>query len=235
MTAFVLVHGAFHGGWCWQRVVPLLRAAGHDVYCPTLTGLGERRHLAGPRVTALTHALDVANLIEFEDLRDAVLVGHSYAGVVISKALESVQERVRQLVYLDAIVLRHGEVYADTRPPEWRERTFRTAKEQGFGFLIPPPAPATFGVVDPADVVWVEPRLTPQPLATMSEPVDLRRFYELSTPRTYIHCTAFDLALHAERASALDWPRIDLDAAHDLMVTEPQRLADLLQELAASS
>jgi pimeloyl-ACP methyl ester carboxylesterase len=235
MTAFVLVHGAYHGGWCWQRVAPLLRAEGHDVYCPTLTGLGDRRHLAAPRVTALTHALDVANLMEFEDLRDAILVGHSYAGVVISKALESVHDRVRQAVYLDAIVLHSGEVYADTRPPEWRERTYRNASEHGFGFLIPPPAPAFFGVTEPADVAWVQPRLTPQPLATMSEPVDLHRFYELSTPRTYVHCSAFDLVLHADRASALGWSRIDLDAQHDLMVTEPQRLAQLLLEVEAGS
>lgn len=232
MAVFVLVHGAYHGGWCWSRTTPLLRCAGHDIYTPTLTQLGERRHLVGPRVTALTHALDVANLIEFEDLREVVLVGHSYAGVVISKALEYVSERVRCLVYLDAVVLHSGEVYADTRPPEWREKMFASAAERGFGFLIPPPPASAFGVNDLDDAAWVEARLTPQPLATMSEPVDLRRFYELSTPRTYIHCSRFDLHLHAERARALGWPRLDLDAEHDLMITEPERLASLLVDIA---
>lgn len=231
MAVFVLVHGAFHGGWCWQRLTPLLRAAGHEVYTPTLSGLGDRRHLVHPRITALTHAEDVVNLFYFEDLRDVVLVGHSYAGVVIAKAAESLAERLRRLVFLDAVVIHHSEIYFEARTREMREGAQRGAREQGFGWLMPPRPVADFGITVPADVAWVEPRLTPQPLATMSESIDLRRFYELTTPRTYIHCRRYGLAAHADRASALGWQRIDLDAEHDLMITEPQRLARVLLDL----
>src|SRR5438128_128006 len=105
MATFVLVHGAWHGGWCWKRVTPLLRAAGHEVYATTLTGLGERVHLASPNVGLALHVQDVVGVLEYEDLRDVILVGHSYGGIVISGVADRVPERLRHLVYLDALVL----------------------------------------------------------------------------------------------------------------------------------
>src|SRR5215216_473082 len=108
MTTFVLVHGGWHGGWCWKRVAPLLRDAGHDVYTPTLTGLGERVHLASPQVNLTTHITDVVNVIEFEDLSEVVLVGHSYGGVVITGVASKVSDRIKDLVYLDAFVAKDG-------------------------------------------------------------------------------------------------------------------------------
>src|SRR3712207_5745958 len=109
MTTYVLVHGAWHGGWCWKKVVPLLRTAGHEVYTPTLTGLGERAHLLSPTITLDTHILDVVNVLEYEELLDVVLVGHSYAGAVISGVADRAPTQVAQLVYLDAFVPRDGE------------------------------------------------------------------------------------------------------------------------------
>src|SRR5687768_18076653 len=118
MATFVLVHGAFVGGWCWRWVAPYLRGAGHDVYCPTLTGSGERVHLASPRVDLATHVEDVVNVLHYEDLRGVVLVGHSYGGMVITGAAERVSERLARLVYLDAFVPQDGQALADLLPPD---------------------------------------------------------------------------------------------------------------------
>src|SRR4051812_23108269 len=118
MTTFVLVHGSRHGGWSWKRVAPLLRAAGHDVFTPTLTGVGERVHLAAPEVDLHLHVTDVANVLAFEDLTDVVLVGHSYAGMVITGVAEVASERLRQLVYLDALVPEAGQSAFDVWWPD---------------------------------------------------------------------------------------------------------------------
>src|SRR6185312_289139 len=115
---FVLVHGAWHGGWCWKRVSPLLRALGHEVFTPTLTGLGERQHLMSPEVGLDTHIKDVLGVLEYEDLHDVILVGHSYAGMVIAGVAEKAAERIAHLVYLDAFVPADGKSLADYQPPE---------------------------------------------------------------------------------------------------------------------
>src|SRR5215211_1043953 len=121
MATFVLVAGAWHGGWCWRKVTPLLRAAGHEVFAPTLTGLGERSHLAHPDVGLTTHIQDIVNLLEYEDLNDVVLVGHSYSGMVITGVAEQVPGRLAHLVYLDAFVPENGQALVDLLPPEGRQ------------------------------------------------------------------------------------------------------------------
>src|SRR5918999_880296 len=141
MAAYVLVGGGWLGGWCWQRVARLLREEGHDAYPVTLTGLGERVHLTNPEVDLETHITDVVNLIEFEDLRQVVLVGHSYAGLVITGVADRVPERFAQLVYLDTGAFPDGTVLIDSFPPETKRYVERQVEESGDGWRFPMPPP----------------------------------------------------------------------------------------------
>ena len=140
MSAYVLVGGAWLGGWCWQHVARRLREAGHEAYPVTLTGLGERSHLSNPKVNLDTHITDVVKLIEFEDLCDVVLLGHSYAGIVVTGAADRVTERIAQLVYLDSGPAPDGVSFLDTQLPEIREHTEWQVTEHGNGWLIPVPS-----------------------------------------------------------------------------------------------
>src|SRR5215212_8775128 len=140
MSVYVLVGGGWLGGWCWQEVARRLREEGHDVYPVTLTGLGERVHLASPEVDLETHITDVVNLIEFEDLRDVVLLGHSYAGIVVTGAADQIPDRIAQLVYLDSGPVPDGLAFLDTQPPEIRENTEREVRTHGDGWRLPMPS-----------------------------------------------------------------------------------------------
>ena len=153
MPTFVLVHGTGHGGWCWQKVAPLLRAAGSEVYAPTLTGLGDRSHLLDCGVDLTTHITDVASLLFYEDISDVVLVGHSYAGMVITGVAAIVPERLRLLVYLDAYVPDEGQSEFDLWPSEMRAEI--QADEAAGRGLRPPPTPALMGITDPELADWV--------------------------------------------------------------------------------
>ncbi len=234
MSAFVLVHGAFHGGWCWRRLVPLLRAGGHAVYAPTLTGLGERAHLAGPEVGLATHIADVCAVLESEDLKDVVLVGHSYSGMVIAGVAERAPERVKRLVYLDAFVPEDGQSLADIKGRDWLESARKRASESGDGWRLDPPSSRYFDVLDEADIAWADARLTAQPIKTFEEPVRLRNRKTAVIPRAYIACMAqednFEWVL--ERARARGWECFELDAGHDAMITAPGELAETLLSLA---
>src|SRR5262249_14497470 len=136
MITYVLVHGAWHGGWCWKKVTPLLRASGYAVFTPTLTGLGERSHLLSPEVSLHTHIQDVVAVVEYEDLREVMLVGHSYGGMVITGVAERVPARLSQLVYLDAFVPEHGQALLDLHSPDERARFQELARTQGEGWRI---------------------------------------------------------------------------------------------------
>src|SRR5919199_6117726 len=140
MATYVLVGGAWLGGWCWQKVARRLRDNGHDAYPATLTGLGERVHLASPRVDLETHIIDVVNLIEYEDLRDVVLLGHSYAGIVVTGAADRIPERIAKLVYLDSGPVSDGLTFLDTQPPEVRQHTEREVTRHGDGWRLPMPS-----------------------------------------------------------------------------------------------
>ena len=164
MAAFVLVHGAFHGGWYWRDVFAHLRAAGHEVFAPTLTGLGERRHLASPAVDLSTHVQDVANLLEWEDLQGVVLVGHSYGGMVITGVADRLAERLAALIYLDAAVPEDGQCVLDLQAPERRESILEEVVANG-GWLWPPRTAEFYGVRDPAKQAWVDARCVPQPFS----------------------------------------------------------------------
>jgi pimeloyl-ACP methyl ester carboxylesterase len=234
-TTFVLVHGAWHGGWCWGKVSPLLRAAGHAVYTPTLTGLGERAHLLAPTVDLQTHVQDIVGVLDYDDLSSVVLVGHSYGGMVISGVVDRLPERVAQVVFLDAFVPERDqsalELLAPQRSAQFREQ----AKLEGDGWLVPAPAPELYGVVEPADLEWVRPRLGPQPLATLDQPLELRGTGASDFARAYIACTEYPAFRPFAERARLDqaWRYREIASGHDAMIVKPRELADILLDLGA--
>ncbi len=235
MTTFVLVHGSNGGGWVWQKLAPLLRAAGHVVYTPTLTGLAARSHLLGCGVDLTTHITDVAQLLFYEDLSQVVLVGNSYAGMVITGVAARVPERLKLLVYLDAYLPEAGQREADLWPPD--RRAMAEAAEAPAKGLAQAPPPAIFGVTDPALVAWITARLTPQPVATYTEPAPSGNAASAALPRVFIHCTANPPATpnvfgpFAAKARAWGWEVRELAAGHLAMLTAPRELAALLLAL----
>ena len=235
MTTFVLVHGGWVGGWYWGRVSPLLEAVGHRVFTPTLTGLGERSHLCSPAIDLDTHIKDVTNVIEYEDLRGVVLVGHSYGGMVITGVAEHAAERLVHLCYLDAFVPDDGQALADLVGPAIVADAREKAQLSSDGSHVPMPFPlAAVGVEKDADVIWMTPRLTPQPLNTILRPVRLANPAARTLPRTFIYCNKpalgfFDGFAQKPRSG---WRYREIATGHTAMVTEPRRVADLLLEIA---
>jgi pimeloyl-ACP methyl ester carboxylesterase len=238
MATFVLVHGSNGGGWVWHRLRPLLRAAGHEVYAPTLTGLADRSHLLACGVNLTTHITDVANLLVYEDLTEVALVGNSYAGMVITGVAARVPERLKMLVYLDAYAPADGQSQFDLLPAETRAARQAEAAARG-GVTLPPP-PAIFGVTDQALAQWIAARTTLHPLATYTEPVPRGTAESAALQRVYIHCTGNpattpDLfASSAEKARASGWQVHELAAGHLAMLTAPRELAALLLDVVAS-
>ena len=233
---YVLVHGAWHGGWCWSRILPALRSDGAEVYPVTLTGLGDRVHLLSRDVGLGTHIADVAGVIEAEELSDVVLVGHSYAGFVVSAVADRVPERIARLVYLDAIVPRNGECAFDRLSPQSRERFETRSRSEGDGWLLPVSVATAdyLGLVADDDIDFVLPRLAPHPMRTLREPVTLgARFRQ--TPRTYINCIG-DRPSGQPRTAQADGidDYHELRTGHDAMVTDPQGLVALLRRAAAT-
>jgi pimeloyl-ACP methyl ester carboxylesterase len=234
-VAFVLVHGGRHGGWCWARVVPLLREAGHDVYTPTLTGLGERAHLLRPEIGLETHIEDLVAVFEFEDITDAVLVGHSYAGLVVAGAMEQIATRVRSVVLIEALVPRSGESMVDIVAPEIKRQLQQLAEREGEGWYLPTTDASFYGVSEPADAAWLNSKLTAQPLRTYTDPIGTaERVW--AHPGMFIECAPSQLTpalLQRMRARSEVEPRFAyrvVECAHDVMVTEPELLVDLMFE-----
>ena len=231
---FVLVHGVWHGGWCWSRVANILRARGHRVTAPTQTGLGERSHLLSPQITIQTFVDDIVRHLHFEDLFKVVLVGHSFGGIPITGVADLVPDRIAKLIYLDAIMLESGETWLSLLPDDMaRDRTELAQKTSG-GLTLPPAPADSFGVSRPEDIAFVEPRLTPHPFRTFTTALDLKNPVGNSLPADYIRCTdpAYRPAIVAlDRAQILGWPVEEIATGHDAMVTEPQALADLFEGL----
>lgn len=232
MTAFVLLHGAWHGGWCWARVAAILRARGHSVTTPTQTGLGERRHLLTPEVTLTTFGEDLRLHLEYEDLREAVAVGHSFAGSALSHAAERARDRIARLVYLDSTLVFGGEAPFDSNPPETVALRRQMARDFSGGLSLPPPPAEAFGVTEPADVRWLEAKMTPHPLRTFETRLEIEGPPGAGLPAEYIVCTEplyAPLATARERARTLGWRVRGLASGHDAMVTAPEALADILE------
>ena len=237
MATYVLVHGGGHGGWCYQRVARILRAAGHDVYTPTLTGLGERAHLLDHRVDLNRHIEDVVAVLHFEDLRDVILVGHSYGGMVITGIADRAADRVGKLVYLDAANPVNGQSLVDVSCPIIEAvRPMGTVVDGTELVLLPgPDAGLLYGVTDPADLAWMADRLTGHPWVCFEQRLELTNEDALwAIPQYHVVCTSTlatrDPELMARaRAEGRLW---DIDTGHDLMLTEPERTADALLQVA---
>jgi len=206
--------------------VPLLQAAGHRALTVTLTGLGDRAHLISPSINLDTHVTDVASMLEMDDLDDVVLVGHSYGGMVICGAAERAWRRVRQLVYLDALVPRHGQSGFDLNSAQFREKLEAEAKQKGDGYKIEPLV-GILGITDPDDLEWVRARLRPHPIGTFRQPVDAPTFAS-HIPSTFILCKQFGFDATAERCRRSGWPVLEIDCGHDAMVVKPRELSEAL-------
>ncbi len=241
MASFVLVHGNWHGGWCWKKLVPLLKTAGHEVFTPTLTGLGERSHMVNRDINLDTHINDVVNLMQFEDLKDVILVGHSYAGMVIAGAADVSSSRIRHLVYLDAVTPGDDQSCYDCLP-QVVGKLRRIADTIGDGWLIIyQPELGTFGVSDPDDQKWLVERLRPQPLATNLQKVRFRNQFAMALPKSFIWCSGRDQSGRTKIRE--DWPCLpasfptgwgfyEIRTGHDAMVTAPGELAKTLVDIA---
>ncbi len=233
---FVLVHGAWHGGWCWREVATSLRAQGHQVFTPTMTGLGERAHLLDANTGLSSCIADIAGVIIAEELQEVILVGHSFAGPVITGVADRIPECLKQLVYLDALVVQHGQSALSLFSAEVQQERSRTIDAEGLRMAIP--APEKFGVTDPAQQAWLLRRLTPHPLKAYTEPLLLQHPLGNGLPKTYVAVTD---PWYPPLAALREWLRVQPDwqwreiaAGHDAMATSPEALAALLEELATA-
>ncbi len=233
---FVLAHGSWHGGWCWDRVADRLRAKGHTVYTPSFTGMGDRAHLLSKDITIDTFVEDLVQVIQREELTRIVLVGHSFGGVPISGVADRLPERIAHLVYLDSVVVESGRSAFSYYPPAEAEARTKAAEKatNGLAVPVPQPLPAAWGLGkegDP-DYEWVRRRLSPHPLRTYTTPLTIRALVGNSLPRTYVHSTQPSYpVLEASRQLVRSWSGwrwVDLTAPHDSMITHPDDVAGVL-------
>ena len=233
---YVLVHAAWHGGWCWVRVADRLRAAGHRVLTPTLTGLGERSHLLRPGITLDVFIEDIVNEIETEEVRDVYLVGHSFSGRTVAGVADRIPDRIRRVVFLDAGLAQNGESVLDTIAPAQREQRIKAALDLDGVKAIAVPKPQVLGVTAPEDVAWLERRLRPQPFSSYESPLRIAHPLGNNLPCTYIRCTEPlfpSVTPSADYAkSRKDWQYLELKTGHDAMVISPGPLAEMLIGLA---
>lgn len=239
MATYVLVHGGGHGGWCYRRVARLLQAEGHEVFTPTLTGLGERAHLLDDRVDLNRHIEDVVALLHYEDLREVILVGHSYGGMVVTGVADRAANRVGKLVFLDAANPVNGQSLVDVAGPVINAvRPMGTVVDGMELVLLPAPdAGLLYGVTDPDDLAFMADRLTPHPWICFEQPLQLTNEDSLwAIPQYHIVCTSTlatrDRGLMGRaRAEGRLW---EIDAGHDVMLTEPEKTAAALRQVAAA-
>lgn len=232
-ATFVLVHGAWRGGWCWVRLADRLRGLGHRVLLPTLTGLGERSHLLTHAIDLTTHVTDIVNLIRWRRLCRVVLVGHSYGGAVISMVVERVPEAVGSMVFLDAFVPDDGDNVAGLASRGMQAAIEAAAREEALA-LAPPPA--AFFAVNEADRHWVDDLCTPHPLAALTQPVVLSGARERIGRKTYIRATGFASPSFDAAATRLrhdpSWRVLEIGCGHDVMIDMPDALTGLLLDAA---
>ncbi len=243
MATFVLIHGAWHGGWCWWKVEPLLRQSGSRVYAPSLTGMGERSHLSqhlDPAAINLDlHIRDVVELLESQGLERVILVGHAYAGMVVTGVAEVCPQRLAHLVYVNGVVPQDGEAMVDqlnaVRGPEFTARV-RIAIKNREDFLPPPTTGEEirrrWAITDPEDQSWVLPRLCPQPVASFAQPVRLSRPEAEQISRSFILSSESGFDAVAEQARQSGWGLYQLDTGHDPMITKPREVAEILLDIA---
>jgi pimeloyl-ACP methyl ester carboxylesterase len=238
MARYVLVHGGGHGGWCYQPVARIMRAQGHEVYTPTLTGLGEREHLLSSSVDLETHITDVAKLLQFEDLEDVILVGHSYGGMVISGVADRATKRIGNLVFLDAAMPQNGQSLVDHAGPFMAAARSRSRVVNGIELvLFPGEDPMNFfGVKDPEQIAWMKPKLTPHPWKCFEQKLVLKNEAAMrKLPQSVIVCSSHMNDQARAALKALSNGRFwEIDTGHDLMITEPAAVAGMLSQLASA-
>jgi len=226
MATFVLVHGAWHGSWCWARVRRGLLEQGHRVFTPTLTGVAEQSHAMSSDIDLQRHIDDVTNLIRWEELDSVILCGHSYGGCVISGVADVVPERIAALIYLDAFLLEDGECLHDLLPAEHRELQVSLANDHGDGWRVPP-IPAEIFNVNAVDRDWVDRQCTPQPLATFQQPLRLRGGPSQVARNHFIYASDWEgtpFTACYDRAKARGWTTSEIACGHDVMLDRPEAL-----------
>lgn len=230
---FVLVHGAWHGGWCWRRVSDLLEKKGHKVFTPTMTGLGERCHLIDPKVNLATHITDIVNVIKWENLNDIVLVGHSYGGAIISGVAEQAPQSIGSIVFLDAFVPENGDSL-DARASQPVREAIAAGVQRGDTTMKA--VPASVFRVNEKDRAWVDAKCTPHPMATLTDKITLTGAREKIAKKTYIRAKGYPSVPFDGYQEKLKgntaWRVYEMPCGHDAMVDMPDRLTEILVEVA---
>ena len=231
---FLLIHGAWHGGWVWNEISEILNYQGYSVSTPTLTGLGEKKHLLSSKITIDTFIEDVVNHIIFENLNNIILVGHSFAGSVISGVADKLKNRIQKLIYFDAVILKDGQKPFDIAPKELVKQRIELAKRFGNGISIPAPSADAFGVFDVKKSLLLEEKLTPHPLSTYQSKLTIKNEIGNGIPLFYIFCNDpvyKSLESSREVVRKLKWPIFELNAGHDAMLTHPKETLNLLMKI----
>ena len=231
---FLLIHGAWHGGWVWNEISEILRYQRYSVSTPTLTGLGEKKHLLSSKITIETFIEDVVNHIIFENLNNIILVGHSFAGSVISGVADRLKDRIQKLIYFDAMILIDGQKPFDITPKETVEQRIELAKKFGNNISIPAPSANAFGVFDIKKSLLLEEKLTPHPLSAFQSKLILKNEVGNGIPLSYIFCTKpvyKSLESSREVVRKMKWPIFELNAGHDAMLTHPKETLNLLMKI----
>ncbi len=238
MATFVLVHGAWHGGWCWSRIAPQLRAAGHTVFTPTMTGLGERSHLLTSDIGLETNVLDIMNVLSWEDLHDVILVAQSYAGMVTTSVADRMPERIAALCYINAFIPT-DQISQNDLLPDWRrEMIEKELASDPDAWRMPPPSPELIGVKDPDVAAWITDKMTVQSAKTMQDRATINGAVDQITNRTFVRATGypnstFDATVKKFMAHPI-WRGIEINTSHDAMITAADEMRAIFEEIAAS-
>jgi pimeloyl-ACP methyl ester carboxylesterase len=231
----VLVHGSCHGGWCWNKLIPFLKKNDNHLYTPTLTGLGERSHLLFENINLSMHIKDIIQVIEYQNLFDVVLIGHSYGGMVIGGIAERIPDKINSMIFLDAYIPQDGKSAFDLIPGLKEIYNQRSLKEKDKEWLVQSYTPKEFGVTDSDDVTWMKSRLCPMPFHTHDEPLIIQNIKFKKLPKFYISFTDFGESMFksigSEKATSESWNYFELRRGHDAMITAPEELSKLLIEI----
>ncbi|WP_226645741.1 alpha/beta hydrolase [Microbulbifer variabilis] len=235
MNTYLLVHGLFLGGWCWAPVAKLLIAGGHRVFTPTQTGLGERHHLLSPSIGMDTFIQDLVNVIEFEELEQVILVGHSFGGMAAAGTADTLPERIRHLVYLDGAIPKPGHAFIEQLPENIREKRLAEAKEICGTRCFLPMDPAQLGIRDQEILNWLRRHMTPHPVKTYLDPIQMKLPPEQGPACTYIRCTKPHYSpsnKSGERAKKNPgWHYREIDVSHGCIFLTPHKIARLLEDI----
>ena len=229
----VLVHGSCHGGWCWNKIIPFLRKYNHEIYTPTLTGLGERSHLLNESINLSTHIEDIVQVFEYQDLYEVFLIGHSYGGIVISGVAEKIPDRIKSMIFLDAYIPHNGKSAFDLIPGLRGIYDQRSLKEHGKEWLVSSYTPEEFGVTNAGDITWMKSRLCPMPFHTHDEPLSIQEIKAKQLPKAYIVCTDFgdSMVRSIGPKEVNNWNYFELRRGHDSMITAPEELSRLFLKI----